>query len=476
MEVAMRRIGLATLALTLAVAPCLRADTANVTADAQTSSLQPTFKFGSLPSMTVRNGSTVTVNGYARFDLSALPDAPTVDKAVLRLWVTAVFTPGTIEVVPVLDPWQESTITAATSPALGSPVTSFTIGTADALHFVDVDLTTLVQDWASGYQANHGVALRGVTPGSVNVVFDTKESLLFSAAPELEVAMAGTGLPGPPGPPGPAGPQGQPGPQGPQGPQGATGPAGPAGPQGPQGLQGNPGPQGPAGPPGPQGPAGPAGPQGPQGPAGPGSLIQAKAALLQWYRQDFAVGSSPRAVAFDGANIWVANQVNNNVTKLRASDGANLGTFAAGSFPQGLAFDGANIWVANEGNNNVTKLRASDGASLGTFAAGLFPTGVAFDGANIWVANQGNNNVTKLRASDGANLGTFAVGSAPRGVAFDGANIWVANQGSDNVTKLRASDGANLGTFAVGSVPQGLAFDGANIWVANGGSNSVTKY
>ena len=27
-----------------------------------------------------------------------------------------------------------------------------------------------------------------------------------------------------------------------------------------------------------------------------------------------------------------------------------------------LAFDGANIWVANEGSNTVTKLRASDGA------------------------------------------------------------------------------------------------------------------
>ena len=84
----------------------------------------------------------------------------------------------------------------------------------------------------------------------------------------------------------------------------------------------------------------------------------------------------------------------------------------------------------------MTKLRASDGANLGNFDVGAASFGVAFDGANIWVANQGSNTVTKVRASDGANLGNFGVGNHPTGVAFDGANIWVANQGSNTVSKL----------------------------------------
>jgi DNA-binding beta-propeller fold protein YncE len=48
------------------------------------------------------------------------------------------------------------------------------------------------------------------------------------------------------------------------------------------------------------------------------------------------------------------------VTKLRASDGVVLGTFPVGNAPAGIAFDGANIWVANL-SNSVTKLRASEG-------------------------------------------------------------------------------------------------------------------
>lgn len=203
----------------------------------------------------------------------------------------------------------------------------------------------------------------------------------------------------------------------------------------------------------------------------PNNQNLARLGQLRWdlLGQRVAVGTNPIGVAFDGTNIWVTNSGNANVTKLRASDGANLGTFGTGTNPRRIAFDGANVWVANSGSSTVTKLRASDGALQGTFAVGSVPIGIAFDGTNIWTANIGSGNVTKLRASDGANLGTFPVGLEPEGLAFDGANIWVTSGGSEDVTKLRASDGANLGTFPAGSGgSRAVAFDGANIWVVKG--------
>ena len=209
---------------------------------------------------------------------------------------------------------------------------------------------------------------------------------------------------------------------------------------------------------------------------------------LRWDQlgQRVSVGSIPQGVAFDGANIWVANSGSNTVTKLRASDGALQGNFAVGSIPRGVAFDGANIWVANQVSANVTKLRASDGACAGvvgpataacTFAVGTEPYGVAFDGANIWVTNSFSDNVTKRRASDGALLETIAVGNHPLGIAFDGASIWVASYVSSTVTKLLASTNAVQGTFPAGDNPTGVAFDGANIWVTNdsGFTSAVTK-
>ena len=67
---------------------------------------------------------------------------------------------------------------------------------------------------------------------------------------------------------------------------------------------------------------------------------------------------------YEDGNIWL---VHGKVYKLRASDGATVGSFDAGGDAQfGVAFDGANIWVVDQ-PGRVTKFRASDGAVLGSF-------------------------------------------------------------------------------------------------------------
>jgi hypothetical protein len=196
------------------------------------------------------------------------------------------------------------------------------------------------------------------------------------------------------------------------------------GPQGQQGLTGA---------------TGATGPQGPQGPAGVG-LNPLQIATLHWYQANtsatFTVGDQPRGIAFDGTNIWVANEGSTTISKLRASDGALIGTYEDSPNPVGIAFDGANIWVTHPGYNSISKLRASDGSLIGTYQVGSNPESIAFDGANIWVVNQGNNTVSKLKASDGTLLGSYNVGTNPLGIAFDGTNIWVTNHQSNSVSKL----------------------------------------
>jgi hypothetical protein len=276
---------------------------------------------------------------------------------------------------------------------------------------------------------------------------------------------------------GETGPQGLQGLTGLRGPQGLTGVEGQPGPKGEPGVAGANGNDGQAGVPGPQGAAGPQGPKGDPG-SSSGPALET-IATLQWEPADrafgeFAVGDAPVALAFDGSNIWVANQASDNVMKLRASSGVSLGTFAVGDSPCALAFDGENVWVANTGSDSVTKLQASDGATLGTFAVGDGPSALAFDRTNMWVANSLSDNVTKL-GRNGDVLGTFAVGDGPSALAHGFRSIWVANRGDGNVTKLQESDGSTLGTFPPVVAadkhpnPSALAYDGRNLWVANAG-------
>jgi hypothetical protein len=242
---------------------------------------------------------------------------------------------------------------------------------------------------------------------------------------------------------GPEGPQGLPGPQGPQGTVGLQGPQGLTG---PQGIPGADGPDGADGQPGAAGQKGDTGPQGPKGDSGTSTEPLITIATLQWHEYrpdgDFAVGTGPSGVAFDGSSIWVANAGSDNVTKLRASDGTNLGTFAAGDGPTAVAFDGRNVWIANSGQlrDGLTKLRASDGVALGTFGGGSHtkPSALAFDGSRIWLVRFAagvNTDADGYQASDGVAVGHFDVGNGPSGVAFDGTGIWVTNFGDGTVSK-----------------------------------------
>jgi hypothetical protein len=84
------------------------------------------------------------------------------------------------------------------------------------------------------------------------------------------------------------------------------------------------------------------------------------------------------------------------VTKVRASDGKNLGTFLTGG-AYGVAFDGTNLWVTAE--PGLREVRVSDGALIGYynyFKGGGETTGIAFDGANIWAGNGLGNTVSKF--------------------------------------------------------------------------------
>ncbi len=181
----------------------------------------------------------------------------------------------------------------------------------------------------------------------------------------------------------------------------------------------------------------------------------------------FPAGANPAAIAFDGASLWVVNgnEFVNTVTKIRAMDGARLGTYPVGTLPMDVAFDGANVWIASSIGGTLTRLRASDGTNLGSIGV-IAPSRLVFDGTSMWAASAGGQVVTKVRASDAAILGTYPAGFYPSGLAFDGSSIWVAD-GTTSVMKLRASDGASLGIFEVGSQCGDAVFDGANVWVVH---------
>lgn len=295
--------------------------------------------------------------------------------------------------------------------------------------------------------------------------------------------------------------------------------------EGPRGERGERGPRGPKGERGERGPRGERGERGPTGATGGAIFNPLQLALKKWYTDEapifFPVGNGPIGIAFDGENMWIANNSDSTVSVLSSTSGAqtSFSPISVIGAPNKVAFDGANMWVTT-GNrvfvlrvsngtqlpfspvvygpgggtgiaydginmwvtrpiaNLVTIIHASTGAIVNNITAGTNPIRAAFDGTHMWIVNEVSNNVSVFNR-DGtlAALPTnpIPVGTAPLGIVFDGSNMWVANEGSNNVTKIQASNGAVLGTFPVGIAPFGIEFDGINIWVSNSGDNTISK-
>lgn len=169
-------------------------------------------------------GQTTT---YIKFQLqSSLPQnaaVANVTKATLKLFLSPSFAPsGAIDIYPVTSTWTESTLTTSSPPTLATTPIASGVPIGSDLSFVVVDVTALVQEWlngpANGGIANDGIALVAHTSATY-AVFDSKESIVTSHEPRLEIVLANTGLQGP------AGPQGAQGPKGDTGAGGAPGTA-----------------------------------------------------------------------------------------------------------------------------------------------------------------------------------------------------------------------------------------------------------
>jgi hypothetical protein len=171
--------------------------------------------YGIQATMAVAAGSPAN-RSLLQYDLSTLPSG-TVSKATLVLFVKTLTAPGTLTVAPAVGPWTETGVTGLNQPIGGTPaVTSVVISASQV--FISVDVTSIVQNWATGVYPNYGFLITG--NGSVNATFDTKESTTTSHPAELSVSFTSVGATGPTGATGPSGSAGA---------AGATGPTGAAG-------------------------------------------------------------------------------------------------------------------------------------------------------------------------------------------------------------------------------------------------------
>lgn len=156
-------------------------------ADTYTNTATPTTNYGAKTLLDVDGTSQIT---YIQFNLASIPEATTISQATLKLYVNAVTTAGSFNVDYVNSSWAESTLDASNAPTPGTTIASnVNVTTANKNQYILVNVTSAVQAWLSGTEANNGLAL--VANSTFNATFDSKENAGTSHPPELDIAFPG---------------------------------------------------------------------------------------------------------------------------------------------------------------------------------------------------------------------------------------------------------------------------------------------
>lgn len=432
--------------------------------------------------------------GYLKFKLtSSLPPGTTasnVAKATLKLYVTGIPGAGAINVYRLTSAWSESTLTPLTAPTLGSLEVS-AVPVAKSNSFVVVDLTQLVKEWLgtdgldAGGIPNHGIALVANTNATF-VTFDSKESVVTSHEPRLELTLVSAGPQGAQGPVGATGPQGPKGdtgakgPQGQQGVKGDTGATGAIGPQGSQGLKGSTGATGPQGLQGVQGPSGPMGPQGLKGDTGATGAVGAQGLTGPQGPQGMTFQGSygaarsysvNDAVSYQGATYIAISPTTNNAPLDPAGMASPFWSLVAARGETGSqGLQGPQGSVGPQGATGPPGQPGSTGPAGPQGPAGLNWRGawdstasyatndaVSYQGSS-WVATSATQNVTPGVGSIWTTLAEQGAAGAVGPAGVQGAQGPAGTEGAQGLTGPKGDAGVAGPIGPAGATgPQGLA-------------------
>jgi len=175
----------------------------------------------------------------------------------------------------------------------------------------------------------------------------------------------------------------------------------------------------------------------------------------------------PRALAFDGTNVWAANYDCDSVSKI-TFDGTVTDYVCPTclSTPNALAFDGTNMWVTNYVGDSITKVTPA--GAMTTYAVANGPSGIVYDGTNMWTNNAATS-VSKITPAGSVSTYTVSAFANSGGITWDGANIWVGLN-DDSISKVTPAGTETNYPSRFSQSNRKLIFDGTYIWGGNNGS------
>ena len=237
-----------------------------------------------------------------------------------------------------------------------------------------------------------------------------------------------------------------------------------------------------------------------------------------------AVGAGPRALALGNGSLWVANTLDQNVSRVDLASGNVTRVIAVGGVPKSLAMGRNVVWVIRRRPDGYPELiridprfdvvapgrrllpggdpqpyaRASvaagpDGvwaAAEGGLLQRLDPAGkavtaridtrnslasVAVGAGGVWASDSHGNSVARIDPVRNLVTATTPVGNGPDAMAVGEGAVWVADRRDGAVVRIDPATSSVTTTIRVGRGPTGIAVGLGSVWVANSRDGTVSR-
>jgi YVTN family beta-propeller protein len=155
------------------------------------------------------------------------------------------------------------------------------------------------------------------------------------------------------------------------------------------------------------------------------------------------VGNSPSSIATGQGGVWIADDVDNTVTRIDPkSASAVTATAPVGQGPAAVAAGEGAVWVANAQDDTVSRIDPDTAAVTETIPVGRRPTGIAAGAGAVWVADSLDGTVSRIDPDSNRVEATAEVGEAPQGVTVTHDLVWVSVRAGATAPETGASASA----------------------------------
>ena len=154
-----------------------------------------------------------------------------------------------------------------------------------------------------------------------------------------------------------------------------------------------------------------------------------------------------------------------------------------GSGPAGIAVTPGAVWVANSLDQTVSKIDPASGTVTATIGVGDGPSGIVAAKDGVWVSDEFDATLRRIDPQTARVDRTVHLGSSPRGMAVAGSGVWIAARpfpsashrgGTLTVvdTVLPLTD--PVGDYDGDNPTLGTAYDGLTAFRRSGGAAGLT--